>query len=440
MNCVIYCSSPISHIVPLKQLINYFISKKINVYCFTVKSNKNLIVSLGAKFMEYPFDFETKNNQTNILTRSKTFNNYMNSNKIVDAYKWFVVDDTESFYTHTFENLINLTDITKAVRPDFIIRDAVDRYGSLIAQILSIPCIGLITHSLYSVPFFNQDPTYYYRVFMNAINKEGKEVDEFFRNFRAFCEYVNNDVFLKSSTFKINTHHQFDPKEYITLIYTLDIFQPKESLENERKYFYLYPDKTQFLIEKEIKQSLQDFMINNKKNNTKMVYIASGSMIAFPLKIYIQLIDGLLKNNFSIIVSNKHQKNELISHFDKNNMVYIDDYIPQQYVLSLVNLFIMSGGQNSILESIYHKVPMLVIPLTSEQRLNGLIIDKNKIGRTTYIDREDKKTVGQLIDELVTNNIYKTNLKRFHDNLVLRKDDLNDFWKVLLDEKLKKKV
>ena len=42
--------------------------------------------------------------------------------------------------------------------------------------------------------------------------------------------------------------------------------------------------------------------------------------------------------------------------------------IPQKFILSKTDVFITSGGHNSILEAIYYKVPMLITPISSEQR------------------------------------------------------------------------
>lgn len=48
-------------------------------------------------------------------------------------------------------------------------------------------------------------------------------------------------------------------------------------------------------------------------------------------------------------------------------------------MLSVADLFITSGGQNNILESIF-STPMLVDPISSEQRMNAIMVDKNRIG------------------------------------------------------------
>ena len=64
---------------------------------------------------------------------------------------------------------------------------------------------------------------------------------------------------------------------------------------------------------------------------------------------------------------------------NKINNIYISSFIPQKFILSKTDVFITSGGHNSILEAIYYKVPMLITPISSEQRLNEISNDlRNK--------------------------------------------------------------
>ena len=49
------------------------------------------------------------------------------------------------------------------------------------------------------------------------------------------------------------------------------------------------------------------------------------------------------------------------------------------------------------MESIYNGVPMLVTPTSSEQRMNGLIIEENGMGYTMVKDRNDHISVGKMI-------------------------------------------
>ena len=432
MKCLILCSSPISHIIPLESLIDNLIENDVEVYAVSVLNNKSRIEKFGAHFIEYPFDFVGGSKIKRNMKISENYYRLLSEEKYYDAYYSYVYEDTKSFYTHNLDNLIKLFEIAKKINPDFILRDAVDRYGSIVAKMLLVPCVGYITHNLYSKQFFSTNPSYYYKIFMRSLNQSELLPNDFFKNFRDECENINDIVFRESDTFKIYTHHQFDPREEFTLINSIDGIQPKESLENDRKYELMYPALSRFKIEKDIPSDLREFI----ENSQNVVYIASGSMISFPPDFYIQLINGLVNNGFKLVIS---FKNDLEILYDKipekmKNNVKIYNFVPQQYVLSNSKLFITTGGQNSIIESIYHKVPMLVFPVTSEQSINGLIIEKEKIGKTTYIERENYMTIGELIKEILSDKQIEANLECLSNRIKYNNCDYSKFWSYLNDE------
>ena len=430
MKCVFICSVPISHIIPIQPIIEYFNERNIGVSVISNKQNKQRIENYGAKFIEYPFNFLGNNNSDLLYERSLQFNEYIMKEEYSKAFDYFIKKDTEYFYDHSFENLKLLFNVIKNEKPDFIIRDAVDRYGNVIAKLLNIPCIGIITHCLYSKKYFESNPSYLYKVFMDALKFNSKKLDKYFTTFRENSELIHESVYMDSETFRINTFHQFDPCEELTLINSIKTLQPKSSFEPNRKYLLIYPNLKRFEIESNVDKFLENFIENAKHKEKKIVYIATGSMISFKYEFCIKLIDNLLKNNLCVIMSNNTDYKVLRDYYDKQKeLVYIDKFIPQQFALKNSDLFISSAGQNSIIEAIYHKIPILAMPLTSEQKLNGLLIEDSGIGLTTYINRDRYITYGSLVKSLLFESKYKENLDILNNDLIHGKNNFD----VILD-------
>lgn len=418
MKCIIMCSVPISHVIPIQPIVEYLRTKNVEVCVITSKKNEDRVIQYGAKFIEYPFNFTGNNNFDIFIEREKNFRKLLKEEKYEEAYNYFMKIDIEYLYNHSFDNLKLLFNIIKKEQPTFIIRDAVDRYGTAIAKLLNIPCIGLITHCLYSKNFFEKNPIPRYKIFLDSSNIVNQEFDKYLLNFRDKCEDINNTVFLDSNTFKINTLHQFDPCEELTLINSIDGLQPEESYEKNRSYLLIYPSLERFQSEKYIDKKLISIIENAKKNDKKIIYISTGSMLSLSFSISVKLIDNLLKNNLCIVMSNNDEYIKLNEKYINNYNVYIDKFIPQQYVLSQSNIFISTAGQNSILESIYHKVPILAIPLTSEQKLNGHLIEMRGIGKTANNEKSKSVSFGSLVYDLLTNYDYVVNLEKLNYKLV----------------------
>ncbi|XP_055846093.1 UDP-glycosyltransferase UGT5-like [Episyrphus balteatus] len=95
--------------------------------------------------------------------------------------------------------------------------------------------------------------------------------------------------------------------------------------------------------------------------------------------------------------------------------IFFKKWLPQDDILAHPNvrLFITHGGQGSVVESQYHGVPMVGIPLFSEQGTNVGNLVKEGFGLgvdyATLTHDEFSKTV----NEVLTNNRYRDNVQRF---------------------------
>ena len=69
------------------------------------------------------------------------------------------------------------------------------------------------------------------------------------------------------------------------------------------------------------------------------------------------------------------------------------------------------------------------MPLTSEQKLNGLLIEESGIGLTTYINRDRYITYGSLVKSLLFESKYKVNLEILNYDLIHGKNNFD----VILD-------
>ncbi len=64
-------------------------------------------------------------------------------------------------------------------------------------------------------------------------------------------------------------------------------------------------------------------------------------------------------------------------------------HVPQLDVLEKATVFVTHGGMNSVMESLHHGVPMVVIPQMNEQTANGLRVEE--LGLGVHLGRDDVK-------------------------------------------------
>lgn len=433
MNFLIIASSPYSHILPLKVLADKLNSYKDSlIYCMSVKENKNMITEFGMKFIEYPDGIKpvsTGRVDINELM-SKTME-FWNKDEIENGYNYFIEKDIESLYDVTYEQIEKITHVIESLKINVIFRDAIDKFGNYIAKKLDIPIIGYITHNLYSKNFFELEPNYLYPIFLNALidNRLNKLPKDYFVKYRNKCEYLYDKFAQEYGPFKIPPLHQFDPLNNLSIIFSTNYLQPKQSLYVDRKYMIIYPNITERENE-EIPDKLEKFLNKYKK----VIYISSGSITTQSTKYYIDFINALSQGEYGIVISAGIQNEILQDYVIKNkldNKVYISKWIPQRYMLNRSVLFISSGGQNSILEAMYYKVPMLITPMSSEQRINGVIVERLGIGYTTYNIRSKHLSTGQMINSLLNDKNIKDKLKILSQDYKEHKNDFSNLDKFL---------
>ncbi|XP_055846166.1 uncharacterized protein LOC129912079 [Episyrphus balteatus] len=96
------------------------------------------------------------------------------------------------------------------------------------------------------------------------------------------------------------------------------------------------------------------------------------------------------------------------------NIVY-KSWLPQDDVLNHKNikLFVTHGGQGSVVESQYHGVPMVGIPLFGEQSSNMESVVKDGFGLSVDYLTLNEKDFDYAVKEVLTNPKYTDNVRRF---------------------------
>ncbi|MFK4566508.1 glycosyltransferase [Enterococcus sp. UD-01] len=404
----------LSHIMPLKSIIKTLKSEGYSVIVLNSASQKDIIESFGANFKEYPCDIDQIKYRE---IETKYLNQLKEAQHDGDVHLYYeLITKIGAIRINNFDkNILNkLSEIAEAVQPSIIFSDSINLYGKYISEKLNIECIGYITNNMYNTKFLTTRNGFLWKVFSRSWGISHLYSDSFFANYWSYLVNTYKNVANENNIPYIRPMKHFEPTGKKKIVFSSKYIQPKRALEEKKNYFFI-PNIHQ---EKEdsidvINDGLATFL-NTKR---KVVYIAHGSYLDINLDNYIPLIKLLINNDIKIVVStgkyNEHFLNQMSAISSSNKMVFCDDFIDQNFVLGKADLFITHGGMNSIMEAIGKEVPMLLNPVTPEQRINSLIINNKKIGITNY-KRTKFKTTGEAIFELLNNSIYKENLHKLN--------------------------
>ena len=222
MNVLFLASTPYSHIIPLHPLITELISKGNKVYCMSDKKNEELIKSFGAIFVEYPFDFERDLCGIDYKEVMDDVNQLWEENKYEEGYLKYALSDIKGMYNTTEEDIENVKKIVIEKEISIIFRDAVEKIGFIISRQLNIPCIGYITHNLYSKKYFKHNSIEKTVVFLGARRHKSKLSNDFLKNYYDNFEKINKQIANDICHEELYPLHQFDPRNDFTIVFVFN--------------------------------------------------------------------------------------------------------------------------------------------------------------------------------------------------------------------------
>lgn len=270
----------------------------------------------------------------------------------------------------------------KEFKPDVIVSDSLSIWGKLIANKLKIPYICSTT----SFAFNNYTAKMIKRSFkeiiymilgMGKVNKKIQLLRDNGYEIKDFISIVQNTNDTK------------------TIVYTSKDFQPMSETFGD-KYAFVGPSISKV-----------EYKVNNRRN--KKIYISLGTVNNYDIKFYKKCIDAFKNTDIEVIMSiGKHTKIDLLGTIPENFVV--ENTVNQIEVLQDIDLFITHCGMNSVNESLYYGVPMVLYPKQSEQ---GMVSQRvSELGAGVMLKNSNPKNIKETALKVLNDKQYRTNAEK----------------------------
>ena len=385
MKIAFLTSYSVSHIIPIKGLIQYFLKNGHSVICFIHSNNIEYCENNGIPYIAYPHSYWEKKHHELVKEKNEKFEKYNREKNFMKLYDAFLEKDAIGIFNYhsSVANFIEMR--LEQYNPNIVFRDSTDIYWMKLKEkekFNNIKTIGYITNNLYSWDYLMSNYDTILPIFLGIINFLPFVTKKYLREFKENIQEIYKRISLELDEDYIRPFYQYDPDEKYNVIFSQEILQPK--LPNKKNIIIYPPSKNDFVIEKNISSDIVELC---KDNN--IIYISTGSFMSREIEYYRDILKTILENfsKYKIIISGGKATEliqNLIIEMKLNEKVLAKKFIPQKYVLMHCKFFITSGGLNSIKESIFFNTPMIVFPISSEQRLNALIIENLKLGFSMY--------------------------------------------------------
>lgn len=269
----------------------------------------------------------------------------------------------------------------KEFNPDCIISDSVCFWGKLYAIKLNIQYICSTTtfaFNKYTAKMMKRGfgEIIYMILGMGKVNKKLKLLREHGYDIKNFVSIIQND------------------NDTNTIVYTSKEFQPLSETFSD-KYFFIGP-------------SIKEVTITPKDESIKQVYISLGTVNNKNIDFYRNCIKAFENTNIKVIMSvgkgtNISELGDIPDNFEMKNT------IDQIETLQNTDVFITHCGMNSVNESLYYGVPMVLYPQQSEQ--GAVAMRVNELGAGIILKNNSKDLIKQTVSLIINNKNYKEKAK-----------------------------
>ena len=269
------------------------------------------------------------------------------------------------------------------LKPDCIVADSMALWGKAVALKLGIPFVSSTTtfaFNKHSARIMKQGIGDLLKMIFTS-PKTSKEV----KRLKAKGYPVKNILDIIGSDDNTNT-----------IVYTSPEFQPCSETFSE-KYAFVGP-------------SIRPATDEIEKNRDKLIYISMGTVNNDMMPFYKSCISALADTDYQVIMSVGNIVS--IEEFGKlPENISVFSHVDQIAVLKQADVFLSHCGMNSVSESLYFGVPLVMLPQTSEQK--GVSERVFQLGAGVKLDKS--VYVLSAINEILEDNTYKENALKIAD-------------------------
>ena len=264
----------------------------------------------------------------------------------------------------------------KGLKPDCIVADSMAVWGKIVALKLGIPFVSSTTtfaFNQHSARIMKQSLGQMFGMIfsMSKINKNIKRLQDKGYPVKSVLDIIQNDN---------NTD---------TIVYTSPEFQPCSETFSE-KYVFVGP-------------SIRPVENMIEKKSDKLIYISMGTVINDSTEFYKKCIEALANTKYQVIMSVGNLINiEDLGAVPDN--ITISRFVDQIAVLSQADVFLTHCGMNSVNESLYYKVPLVMFPQTSEQ--DGVTTRVEQLGASVRLKHINAKAIRETIESVLNTKSY----------------------------------
>ncbi len=362
---VFFCIPAHGHTNPTLGVVRELVDRGHEVLYYSYTSMREKIEGAGAKFVACDdYDMEQKLDPKDAVRVGKDL-----------AFSTKLLVDT----TLALDDMV-CRDM-ECLQPDCIVADSMAVWGKAIALKLGIPFVSSTTtfaFNQYSAKIMKQSLGELFGMIfsMGKIGKDIKRLQDKGYPVHNVLDIIQND----------------DKTD--TVVYTSPEFQPCADTFSD-KYAFVGP-------------SVRPVSEPVVKEREKLIYISMGTVNNDMVKLYKNCIAAFRDADYQVIMSVGNLVNmEELGELPAN--ISVHSHVDQIAVLNQADVFLSHCGMNSVNESLYYQVPLVMYPQTAEQ--SGVAARVEQVGAGIRLKKVSPQAIREAVEQVLNNPSYKAGAK-----------------------------
>ena len=360
---VFFCIPAHGHTNPTLGVVRELISRGHQIWYYSYNMMREKIESTGAIFISCDdYDTEQKLDAKDSVRVGKD---------LAFSIK-ILVDTTLALDDKICREIAEL-------KTDCIVADSMAIWGKAVARKLGIPFVSSTTtfaFNQHSAKVMKQGIGDLLKILfsMTKTTKQIKRLQNKGYPVKNVLDIIGNDD---------NTH---------TIVYTSPAFQPCSETFSD-KYTFVGP-------------SIWPAMERIEKTRDKLIYISMGTVNNDMMPFYKMCLSAFADTDYQVILS----VGNLVSLEDFGKQpenISFFPFVDQIAVLQQADVFVSHCGMNSVSESLYFGVPLIMLPQTAEQ--TGVAERVYQLGAGIKLNKSDASSILDAINKIFAEDTYRQN-------------------------------
>ena len=356
------------HINPSLSLTRELVSRGESVDYFATGAYRAAIERTGARYHCY---------------RNSFLNDLVGLPERLEALSWLLMRTTAEVLEE------HLTEMREQ-RPDYVIADSVAPWGFWLAEILGVPVVT----SVVTFAFNRQVVAFAAR---SGIRPKSA------RLFLSKLRHIANALRLRH---RLRSLYQVRGPgisrlvmggSALNIVYTSRQFQPCADTFDQR-FEFIGPMISE-------RNDAPDFPWGQVRDKV-LVYVSLGTLFNADVAFYRSCFEAFESMDFQVILSvGANMSRGSLGAAPANFLV--QPHVPQLEVLRRAAAFVTHGGMNSVCESLFHGVPMVVVPQMSEQAIVGRRVEETGAGIYLRKERATADTLRESVRQILSDGTFR---------------------------------